>query len=93
MASQQQQQKLALPPQQTEADAAAEKEPVGSGEQREETPMEQETPEGEPKPNAEDTSEKEEKQDAVGHAKMPEHPGRDSDSDDDAEESGQKQES
>lgn len=54
--------------------------------------MEQENPEGEssPKPNSEDTSEKEEtKDDTVGHAKMPEHPGRDSDSD--GEDSGEEQ--
>lgn len=81
--SQQQQEKLALPPQQAKTDALAEKAPASSGEPQEETPMEQETPEAEakPEPNSEDTSEKKENEDTADHAKMPEHPGRDSDSD------------
>ncbi|XP_019132715.2 RNA helicase aquarius isoform X1 [Larimichthys crocea] len=80
---QQQQEKLALPPQQAKTDALAEKAPASSGEPQEETPMEQETPEAEakPEPNSEDTSEKKENEDTADHAKMPEHPGRDSDSD------------
>uniref|UniRef100_A0A8D0D224 RNA helicase aquarius n=1 Tax=Sander lucioperca TaxID=283035 RepID=A0A8D0D224_SANLU len=88
---QQQQQKLAMPPQQTKTVAVVEEAPVSSGEPQEETPMEQDTPEGEAtsEPNSEDTSEKEENQDTVGHAKMPEHPGRDSDSD--GEDSGEEQ--
>uniref|UniRef100_A0A8C9Z3V0 RNA helicase aquarius n=1 Tax=Sander lucioperca TaxID=283035 RepID=A0A8C9Z3V0_SANLU len=71
--------------------AVVEEAPVSSGEPQEETPMEQDTPEGEAtsEPNSEDTSEKEENQDTVGHAKMPEHPGRDSDSD--GEDSGEEQ--
>uniref|UniRef100_A0A4W6EGY1 RNA helicase aquarius n=1 Tax=Lates calcarifer TaxID=8187 RepID=A0A4W6EGY1_LATCA len=86
---QQQQQSLALPPQQTKTDAVVEKVPVSSGDPQEETPMEQENPEGEAssEPNTEDTSEKEENQDTAGHDKMPEHPGRDSDSD--GEDSGE----
>ncbi|XP_045899068.1 RNA helicase aquarius-like isoform X1 [Micropterus dolomieu] len=89
---QQQQQKLALPPQQTKTDTVVEKVPASSGEAQEETPMEQENPEGEAslEPNSEDTSEKKENQDTVDHAKMPEHPGRDSDSD--GEDSGKEQE-
>lgn len=69
-----------------------EKVPASSGDPQEETPMEQETPEGEAssEPNSEGTHEKEENQDTVGHAKMPEHPGRDSDSD--GEDSGEEQE-
>uniref|UniRef100_A0A4W6EM52 RNA helicase aquarius n=1 Tax=Lates calcarifer TaxID=8187 RepID=A0A4W6EM52_LATCA len=83
------QQSLALPPQQTKTDAVVEKVPVSSGDPQEETPMEQENPEGEAssEPNTEDTSEKEENQDTAGHDKMPEHPGRDSDSD--GEDSGE----
>ncbi|KAF0044147.1 hypothetical protein F2P81_003305 [Scophthalmus maximus] len=89
---QQQQQTMALPPQQTKKDTVVEEAPASSGEPQEETPMEQETPEGEAssEPNSEDTSEKEENPDAVGHAKMPEHPGRDSDSD--GENSGEEKE-
>lgn len=55
--------------------------------------MEQETAEGtaSTETSSEDTSEeKEGKEDADGHAKMPEHPGRDSDSD--GEESAEEQE-
>lgn len=80
-----------MPPQQTKTVAVVEEAPVSSGEPQEETPMEQDTPEGEAtsEPNSEDTSEKEENQDTVGHAKMPEHPGRDSDSD--GEDSGEEQ--
>lgn len=90
-ASQQQQQKLALPPQQTKADAVVEKAPASSAEPQEETPMEQDNPEGEAssEPNSEDTSKKGENQDTADHAKMPEHPGRDSDSD--GEDSGEEQ--
>ncbi|KAF3845008.1 hypothetical protein F7725_008171 [Dissostichus mawsoni] len=111
----QQQQKLALPPQQTKPDAVDEEASVSAEEKpEEETPMEQETPEGEtnPEPNPEgqatpeDTSEKkeekeeeeekkeeeeEEQQEAASHAKMPEHPGRDSDSDEEENEEEQKQ--
>lgn len=45
--------------------------------------MEQENPEGtaSTEPNSEDPGEKEGNKDTDGHAKMPEHPGRDSDSD------------
>lgn len=83
---------MALPPQQTKADAAAEKAPASSGEPQEETPMEQDNPEGEAnsEPKSEDTSNKGENQDAADHAKMPEHPGRDSDSE--GEDSGEEQE-
>uniref|UniRef100_A0A667YP42 RNA helicase aquarius n=1 Tax=Myripristis murdjan TaxID=586833 RepID=A0A667YP42_9TELE len=57
---------------------------VNSGEPQEETPMEQESPEGEAnmEPNSEHTTEREGNQETEDHAKMPEHPGRDSDSDD-----------
>lgn len=53
--------------------------------------MEQETPEGEAnsEPKSEDTSDKEEQKETEGHAKMPEHPGRDSDSEE--EDSGEEQ--
>uniref|UniRef100_A0A8D3DPT1 RNA helicase aquarius n=1 Tax=Scophthalmus maximus TaxID=52904 RepID=A0A8D3DPT1_SCOMX len=90
--SQKYRQTMALPPQQTKKDTVVEEAPASSGEPQEETPMEQETPEGEAssEPNSEDTSEKEENPDAVGHAKMPEHPGRDSDSD--GENSGEEKE-
>lgn len=87
----QQQQKLALPPQQTEAaDATAEKAPDSSEEPEKETPMEQENPEGETssEPKTENTSESESR-DPVDHTKMPEHPGRDSDSDE--EDNGEEQ--
>uniref|UniRef100_A0A667YTH2 RNA helicase aquarius n=1 Tax=Myripristis murdjan TaxID=586833 RepID=A0A667YTH2_9TELE len=79
-----QQQKLALPPQQTSAEAAVQEEAASSGEPQEETPMEQESPEGEAnmEPNSEHTTEREGNQETEDHAKMPEHPGRDSDSDD-----------
>lgn len=92
LAPQQQQQKLALPPQQTKTDDVLEKEPASSGEQQEQSDMEQENPEGEAGsvPNSEDTSEKEESGNAVDHSKMPEHPGRDSDSE--GEDSGEDQE-
>lgn len=92
MTPQQQQQKLAPPPQQTKKEDVLEKEPASSGKQQEETPMEQENPEGETSsvPNLEDTSEKEEIDDTVDHSKMPEHPGRDSDSE--GEDSGEEQE-
>lgn len=88
----QQQQNLAPPPHQTKTDAVAETKPASSGDPQEETPMEQETPEGEAnsEPNAEDTSEMKENQDTADHAKMPQHPGRDSDSD--GEDSGGEQE-
>lgn len=88
---QQQQQRLAEPPQQTKTDAVVEEQPARTEDLQEETPMEQENPEGEISsvPSTEDTSEKEENQDTVGHAKMPEHPGRDSDSD--GEDSGEEQ--
>lgn len=51
--------------------------------------MEQETPQGEPnsEPSVENTSEMKVDQDTADHAKMPEHPGRDSDSD--GEDSGE----
>lgn len=78
----QQEQKLALPPQQTKTDAVVENVPARSGELQEETPMEQDNPDGgaNSEPNSGDTRESEGKQDTVGHEKMPEHPGRDSDS-------------
>lgn len=81
-----------MPPQQTKTDAVAEKAPASSGESQAETPMEQETPEAEAssEPNSEENSEKMENQDTSGRAKMPEHPGRDSDSD--GEDSGDEQE-
>lgn len=84
---QQQQQNLALPPHQTKTDAAAKSVPAGSEEPREETPMEQDAPEGGAKsePSAADTGEMKESEDAAEHAKMPEHPGRDSDSEEDSE--------
>lgn len=77
---------MAPPPQQTEADAVVEKVPASS---EEETPMEQENPEGapNPEPNSADPSESQEKQDTEEHSKMPEHPGRDSDSE--GEDSGE----
>uniref|UniRef100_A0A665WP71 RNA helicase aquarius n=1 Tax=Echeneis naucrates TaxID=173247 RepID=A0A665WP71_ECHNA len=80
------------PPQQTKTDAVVESEPVVSEDPQEETSMEQENTEGEEssEPSSKDTSAKEENQDKVGHAKMPEHPGRDSDSD--GEDSGDDQE-
>nr|XP_020469667.1 intron-binding protein aquarius [Monopterus albus] len=86
---QQQEQKLALPPQQTKTDNAVEKVPASCGESQEETPMEQENPGGEGSSEAtlDSTSEKEE---TVDHSKMPEHPGRDSDSD--GEDSGEEPE-
>lgn len=59
----------------------AEKAPASSGEPQEENHME---------PNSEDISERKEHQDRAEHAKMPEHPGRDSDSD--GEDSGEEQE-
>uniref|UniRef100_A0A7N6C173 RNA helicase aquarius n=1 Tax=Anabas testudineus TaxID=64144 RepID=A0A7N6C173_ANATE len=91
LAPQQQQQKLALPPQQTKKEGVVEKEPAGSGEEQEQTPMEQENPEGEASsvPKSEETSEKEDSENTVDHSKMPEHPGRDSDSEED---SGEEQE-
>lgn len=75
---------MALPPQQTKTDTVAEKASANSEEPQEETPMEQETPEGEAstEPTSEDTSEEKESPDKAEHAKMPEHPGRDSDSED-----------
>lgn len=90
-ALQQQQQKLALPPQQTKTDDVVEKEPASSGEQQEQTAMEQENPEGEASsvPNSKDTSEKEESENTMDHSKMPEHPGRDSDSDGEGEDQEQ----
>lgn len=83
LASQQQQQELALPPKQTQKDAGALSTTATSKEPQEETPMEQENPEGtaSTEPNSEDAGEKEGNKDTDGHAKMPEHPGRDSDSD------------
>uniref|UniRef100_A0AAX7TCD2 Aquarius intron-binding spliceosomal factor n=1 Tax=Astatotilapia calliptera TaxID=8154 RepID=A0AAX7TCD2_ASTCA len=79
----QQQQELALPPKQTPKDAGALSTTATSKEPQEETPMEQENPEGtaSTEPNSEDAGEKEGNKDTDGHAKMPEHPGRDSDSD------------
>lgn len=54
--------------------------PASSEDRQEETPMEQEPPKGEQ--SSEDTSEKNKtEEDAAEHTKMPEHPGRDSDSD------------
>lgn len=69
-----------------------EKVPASSVEPQEETPMEQENPEGEAnsEPKSGETREKDGNQDTVAHAKMPEHPGRDSDSD--GEDSGEEQE-
>lgn len=89
---QQQQQKMALPPQQSKTDKVAEKAPPNTEELQEETPMEQETPEGEAsaEPTSEDTGEEKGSPDEAEHAKMPEHPGRDSDSD--GEDSGGEQE-
>uniref|UniRef100_A0A673CNS9 RNA helicase aquarius n=1 Tax=Sphaeramia orbicularis TaxID=375764 RepID=A0A673CNS9_9TELE len=83
----QRQQNLALPPQQTKTDAEEQQTPARSEEQQDQTPMEQETPgEVDSKPKSEDTADL----DPAGHAKMPEHPGRDSDSD--GEDSGGEQE-
>ncbi|XP_007576287.1 RNA helicase aquarius [Poecilia formosa] len=77
----QQQQKLAMPPQQSQEDAAVETEQGSSAEPQPETPMEQETPgAANPEPNAEKAAEEEGDQETVDHTKMPEHPGRDSDS-------------
>ncbi|XP_041668870.1 RNA helicase aquarius [Cheilinus undulatus] len=86
---QQQQQRLALPPQQAKKDVALEKAPSSSGDVQEETPMEQEAQEGSKnsEPMSEDSKEEPESQDTEEHAKMPEHPGRDSDSD--GEDSGE----
>lgn len=83
---------MALPPQQSKTDKVAEKAPANSEEPQEETPMEQETPEGEAsaEPTSEDTGEEKGSPDEAEHAKMPEHPGRDSDSD--GEDSGGEQE-
>lgn len=87
---QQQQQELALPPKQTQKDAGALSTTATSKEPQEETPMEQENPEGtaSTEPNSEDAGEKEGNKDTDGHAKMPEHPGRDSDSDGESAEIG-----
>ncbi|TNN39068.1 Intron-binding protein aquarius [Liparis tanakae] len=121
---QQQQQKLALPPQQTTADAAMEegdlqepspKEQEPSPKEQEPSPKEQEPSpkEQEPSPKEQEPSPKDQEptpmeqeptpieqeppaggsdpegsSGALGHAKMPEHPGRDSDDDDEEVESG-----
>ncbi|XP_068616124.1 RNA helicase aquarius-like, partial [Brachionichthys hirsutus] len=80
---QQQQQKIAPPPK----PSGNEKEPVSSQDQepQEETPMEQDAPEGETisEPNSEEAGEMKDDEKTSDHAKMPEHPGRDSDSDGD----------
>ncbi|MEQ2188243.1 hypothetical protein GOODEAATRI_013027, partial [Goodea atripinnis] len=82
---QQQQQKLAPPPEETQKDAAVDPARGSSEEPQPETPMEQENPgEASSEPNTENAKE-EGGQDAVDHAKMPEHPGRDSDSDEEEE--------
>lgn len=83
---------MALPPHQTKTDTVHETTPASSEDPQEETPMEQETPEGEAnsEPNSEDRSEMKETQDTADHAKMPKHPGRDSDSE--GEDSGREQE-
>ncbi|XP_023807311.1 intron-binding protein aquarius isoform X2 [Oryzias latipes] len=81
---QQQQQKMALPPQQTKTDAGAEEAPDNSQKPQDDTPMEQDTPgDTGSEPNTGDTSEAPTDQGTENHAKMPEHPGRDSDSDED----------
>ena len=77
---------MAPPPKQTKTDAVMEEAaaaPSSTGPQ-EETPMEQDTPEGKDgsEPQTEDAGTKEEIEDAKIHAKMPEHPGRDSDDED-----------
>lgn len=83
---------MALPPHQTKTDAVDETAPATSEDPQEETPMEQETTEGEAnsEPNSKDRSEIKENQDTADHTKMPEHPGRDSDSE--GEDVGEEQE-
>lgn len=84
MSQEQQQQKMALPPQQTKTDAGAEEAPDNSQKPQDDTPMEQDTPgDTGSEPNTGDTSEAPTDQGTENHAKMPEHPGRDSDSDED----------
>ncbi|CAJ1073365.1 RNA helicase aquarius isoform X2 [Xyrichtys novacula] len=93
----QQQQNLALPPQQSKSNAAVQKAPASPEEPQEDTPMEQEAPEGgDAELKSEDTSESKDSQDTDSqeteeHAKMPEHPGRDSDSDGEDSEEGEQQ--
>lgn len=75
-----------MPPQQSQEDAAVETKQGSSAEPQPETPMEQETPgAANPEPNAEKTTEEEGDQETVDHTKMPEHPGRDSDSEEEEE--------
>lgn len=75
----QQKQSLAPPPHQAKSDASAETTPAGSEKPQEETPMEQEPSEEEPK--SESSSEvKGKEEDIAESTKMPEHPGKDSDS-------------
>lgn len=84
---------MAPPPQQIKTEPAAEKgAAANSVEQQEETPMEQDTEEVKAslEPRSEDTSVKTENQNPEDHTKMPQHPGRDSDSD--GEESGEEEE-
>ncbi|RVE57414.1 hypothetical protein OJAV_G00216000 [Oryzias javanicus] len=81
---QEQQQKMALPPKQAKSDAAAEEAPSDSQKPQGDTPMEQDPPgDTGSEPNAADTSETPNERDTENHAKMPEHPGQDSDSDED----------
>lgn len=73
---------MALPPHQAKSDAAAEEAPSVSQKPQGDTPMEQDPPgDTGSEPNAADTSEAPNDQDAENHGKMPEHPGQDSNSD------------